>query len=157
MDESTTWISVEVSREESPLGESSRVIMGEVDLGDFFLLLLALTKPITPSVAWEPEGAAVIWLGCGKSWIFSYKVPDCVYTRYKYCDSAMTCYFVTKTPLAMSVVIFGSSDLMNHSAKIWFEMKIFTKRCLRLHSCMWSEMYVDVLYFNEVKSSVPFS
>ena len=65
MDESTTWMLTEVSREEYPLGESSKVIMGEVGLDEFFLLLLALTVPITLSAEWEPEGVTVIWPGRG--------------------------------------------------------------------------------------------
>ena len=42
---------VEVSREESPFGESGKVMIGEVFFEDFFLLLFARTKPITPSTA----------------------------------------------------------------------------------------------------------
>ena len=83
VDESTTWMSAKISREESPLGESGKVIMGEVGLDDFFLLLLALIVPITPSGEWEPNGVVVIWPGHGKSGIFSYRVPDHVYIRSK--------------------------------------------------------------------------
>ena len=41
----------EVSREESPFGESGKFIIGEVVSQDFFLLLFVLTKPITPPTA----------------------------------------------------------------------------------------------------------
>ena len=51
VDVSTTWISVEVSREEYPLGESGKVIIGEVVLEELFLLLPVLTEPIRPSAA----------------------------------------------------------------------------------------------------------
>ena len=43
--------SAEVSREESPLGESGKVIIGVVDLDCFFLIFDVLTVPITPFAA----------------------------------------------------------------------------------------------------------
>ena len=55
--------------EESPVGESGKVIIGE-ELFEYFFLILVLTEPIIPSAAWDPEGAAVIWLCFGRSRIF---------------------------------------------------------------------------------------
>jgi len=49
-DDSTTWILVETSTEESPVRESGKVMIGEEFLEDFFLLLV-LTVPIMPSAA----------------------------------------------------------------------------------------------------------
>ena len=63
--------------EESPVGESSKVIIGEEFFEDLFLLLV-LTKPIIPSAACDPEGAEVIRLCFGRLTIFSCKVLDCV-------------------------------------------------------------------------------
>jgi len=45
--------------EESPVGESGKVLIGEDFFEDLFLLLL-LTEPIIPSAACDPEGAGVI-------------------------------------------------------------------------------------------------
>ena len=59
-DESKMWISAVVSKEDSPFGETGKVIIGEVTFEGFFLLLVVLTELITPSVAWDLEGVVVI-------------------------------------------------------------------------------------------------
>lgn len=54
----------------------------------------------------------------------------------------------------MSLARVGKSDLKNQLDKRWSEIGALTSLLLCLHSWMWSEIWVVVSWYNEVKSFV---
>lgn len=69
----------------------------------------------------------------------------------------MIAYSSVVTPdSATSFVIYGNNDLTNQSNKNWPGILALIIRRRRLHSCMWSDIWVEVFWWKDVKSSVPF-
>ena len=67
-------------------------------------------------------------------------------------------FLVSETlPLAPSSVIDGNKELINHSAKSWSGTNFLIIWWRWCHSCIWSDIWVGVVYLNLVKSFVPVS
>ena len=69
----------------------------------------------------------------------------------------MASYSVTTPPIVTSQEIGGKSDLVNHSANNWLGMITLINLFRCLHSWIWSEICMELVWQREVKSLVPIS
>jgi len=79
----------------------------------------------------------------------SYRTIDCEYTKSNYWALIIASSFVVTFDKATSFIVYGNRDFTNQSA---ISVVIIPLRCL--HSCIWSDICVEVFWRNDVKSSV---
>jgi len=95
--------------------------------------------------------------GRGAWGINLYNVSHREYTKYRYWARDMACSSVTTPPIMTYQVKGGKRDLVNQSTNSWSKIVALISHRRHLHSWIWSEIWVEVDWHNDVKISIPIS